>query len=328
MKLSVVVPMYNVEDYIERCLISLIKQNIELDTYEIIIINDGSLDDSVNIVKKYQEKYKNIVLIEKLNGGLSSARNIGLLNAKGDYIWMVDSDDSIKENCLKDLLNYAYKNEIDFLSFPMNDIYCEKVVLSNIHNKPNDKVVTNLDYINNYQVEYSACCFMVRKNILESYKIQFIEGILHEDIDFVIRLLEFCPRVSSFNFMGGVYNYFVGRPESITTTKNYKKYCKSLESFYISIGFLQSKYPTTSEGYAQAAQLFINNMKCYALSYLLYYPLPYKDRMRYYSKYTLLNINSIGCTSYISWKLKLMKNIYRNPFFYKLLLRFVSILRK
>lgn len=327
MKLSVIVPMFNVERYIGRCLDSILEQNISCDDYEIIVVNDGCIDHSVKIVKEYQSKYKNIILINKVNGGLSSARNMGLLNCKGKYIWMVDSDDSIKKNCLKDLLEYAFINDLDFISFPMNDIFNnEKKILSNNKNKPNDIIVTNLEYIQRYKVEYSACCFLVKNEIISHNGLRFIEGILHEDIDFVVRLLEFCQRVSSFQKMGGLYNYYVGRPESITTTKNYQKYLKSLESFYVSIKNLQEKY-YSSEGYSLGAKVLINNMKCYALSYLLYYPLPYADRIIFFNKFKNLDMFNIGKTSYISWKLRILKKIYNRPLVFNLLLKLISKVR-
>lgn len=107
-KLSFIVPVYNVEKYILYCLDFLLTQNILLDDYEIIVVNDSSLDNSVNIVEDYQSKYKNIFLINKENGGLSSARNCGIEHSLGQYIWMVDSDDTIQENCLNELLSYAF----------------------------------------------------------------------------------------------------------------------------------------------------------------------------------------------------------------------------
>ena len=86
MKLSIIVPVYNVEPYIERCVRSLEQQNIPKQEYEIIIVNDGTQDQSIQIINKLRLEYPNIVLIEKENGGLSSARNYGLKYAQGEYI--------------------------------------------------------------------------------------------------------------------------------------------------------------------------------------------------------------------------------------------------
>ena len=93
MKVSVIVPVYNTYDYLNKCLDSLVNQSFK--DYEIIIVNDGSTDDSEKIIKKYQKKYSNIKYYYKENGGLSSARNYGIKYANGDYIAFVDSDDYV-----------------------------------------------------------------------------------------------------------------------------------------------------------------------------------------------------------------------------------------
>lgn len=114
--LSFIVPVYNVEAYLEECLDSLVAQDISYDEYEIICIDDGSTDKSGKILDTYAEKYKNIVVIHKENGGVSSARNYGIDIAKGEYIWFVDSDDFIRENCLHDLQE-LFKNGYDLINF-------------------------------------------------------------------------------------------------------------------------------------------------------------------------------------------------------------------
>lgn len=91
MKISIIVPIYNVEKYLERCILSIIKQTYQ--NIEIILVNDGSTDSSIEICKKYSKIDSRILLIDKENGGLSDARNVGLQVAKGDYVLFVDSDD-------------------------------------------------------------------------------------------------------------------------------------------------------------------------------------------------------------------------------------------
>ena len=98
-KVSVIVPIYNVEDYLECCLDSILKQTYT--NLEIILVNDGSTDSSLSICKKYLEKDNRIVIVDKSNGGLSDARNAGLENANGEYVMFVDSDDFLTENAVK-----------------------------------------------------------------------------------------------------------------------------------------------------------------------------------------------------------------------------------
>lgn len=103
MKLSIVIPVYNVEKYVSECLDSCLEQNIDITDYEIIIVNDGSTDNSANLINLYA-KQSNIIIINQENLGLSAARNAGMKIAKGEYIWFVDSDDWIEPGILKRIL--------------------------------------------------------------------------------------------------------------------------------------------------------------------------------------------------------------------------------
>src|SRR5699024_7703741 len=97
--LSIIVPVYNTEKYIETCLESLLNQDIDKSMYEIICVNDGSTDGSLAILKEYAKQYDNVVLIDKENEGVSIARNIGLEKARGDYVWFIDADDWVARQC-------------------------------------------------------------------------------------------------------------------------------------------------------------------------------------------------------------------------------------
>ena len=112
-KVSVIVPVYNVEEYLERCLDSLVNQTLK--DIEIIIVNDGSTDGSKEIIQKYLNKYKNIVYLEKENGGLSSARNYGIPYAKGEYIGFVDSDDYVEITMYENMYNKAIEEKSDMV---------------------------------------------------------------------------------------------------------------------------------------------------------------------------------------------------------------------
>lgn len=100
MFLSFIVPVYNAEKYLNECISSLLQQDIPANDYEIICVNDGSTDGSLEILRTYENQYTNIVVIDKENGGVSAARNAGLDAACGDYVWMVDADDFIQKDCL------------------------------------------------------------------------------------------------------------------------------------------------------------------------------------------------------------------------------------
>ena len=114
-KVSVVIPVYNVEKYLEDCLYSIVNQT--LDDIEIICINDGSTDNSLNILEKYANEDNRIIVISQENGGHAVATNAGMNIAKGEYLYLMDSDDMIKSNALEDTYNIAKCKNVDFLIF-------------------------------------------------------------------------------------------------------------------------------------------------------------------------------------------------------------------
>lgn len=115
MFLSFIVPVYNAEKYLSECLHSLLEQDISKEDYEIVCINDGSRDGSLRLLQDFQSRHPNIVIIDKENGGVVSARNAGLNKARGDYIWFVDADDFLKENILSGLKAKAGETNCDRL---------------------------------------------------------------------------------------------------------------------------------------------------------------------------------------------------------------------
>ena len=118
MLLSFIVPFYGVEKYIQQCIESLVAQNISESEYEIICVNDCSPDDSEQIVKKFANKHSNIHIIKHdVNKKLGAARNTGLRVARGKYVWFVDSDDYIKENCLEEVIRTCLTNDLEILHF-------------------------------------------------------------------------------------------------------------------------------------------------------------------------------------------------------------------
>ncbi len=114
-KVSIVIPVYNVEKYLEECIESAIKQS--LNDIEIICINDGSTDSSLEILKKYEEKYSNIIVISQENKGLSASRNVGIRKAKGKYIYFLDSDDFIDTKSMEVCYKECEKYDLDMVTF-------------------------------------------------------------------------------------------------------------------------------------------------------------------------------------------------------------------
>ncbi|MBQ1503697.1 MAG: glycosyltransferase [Clostridia bacterium] len=112
-KLSIIVPVFNVGTYLAECLDSLTQQDVPKTEYEIICVDDGSSDGSGEILDGYARRFENIAVIHKKNGGVSSARNAGLDRASGEYVWFVDSDDFIASGALRDIIGFLNDNECD-----------------------------------------------------------------------------------------------------------------------------------------------------------------------------------------------------------------------
>jgi len=141
--LSVIIPMYNVEHYVERCIRYLEDQDLTKDDYEVICINDGSPDNSREIVKQLQNEYKNIILIDQVNQGVSRARNNGISVSTGKYLLFIDPDDYITPNSLKQVISKAdgLKAQVSFLGYTVHDRDMN-IIRSVFNNEHSDKAVS------------------------------------------------------------------------------------------------------------------------------------------------------------------------------------------
>jgi glycosyltransferase involved in cell wall biosynthesis len=215
MKLSIVVPVYNVEPYVARCINSLLKQNIDDSEYEVIIVNDGSTDNSLLVVLDIIHSKSNVRLICQENMGLSVARNVGMDACKGEYIWFVDSDDWIEENCLSEIAKLL--QNIDVLAMGYIEAYADydknKIKL------PQSNVTTGRGLLQTRFIMPSQF-YICKKSFLEKSSLRFYHGIYHEDCDFTPRMLYWANEILVYH--SAVY-FFYKRPNSITTTVNPKK---------------------------------------------------------------------------------------------------------
>jgi len=219
--LSIIIPVYNVELYLKNCLDSILNQNIN--NYEIILINDGSTDNSSIICDEYVNKYSNIKVIHKSNGGSSDARNNGLKIAKGKYILFIDSDDFIEPESLKNIIKYTVNNvDIIFLDaykyFDNKSIekvdtdFCTEKLKTN--NK--DILLDNISRMNKFSG--SACSKAIRREFLLDNNILFENNITMEDIDWNLKIL---TKINTSDYYSGKYYYYrQNRKNSITNSIN------------------------------------------------------------------------------------------------------------
>lgn len=216
-KVSVIVPVYNVEKYLAKCLDSLVSQT--LDEIEIIIINDGTKDDSQSIIDEYVNKYPNrIFSFIKENGGLGDARNYGLQFAKADYIGFVDSDDYVREDMFEKLYNIAIKEDADL-------VLCDiEYVWENSQERKELKGLMQVDGIEVRKSIFLSPLFawnkLYRKELFLKYNLKYPKRLWYEDIPVTIPLFAFADKIS---YVDEVLIYYVQRNSSIMASKNTSK---------------------------------------------------------------------------------------------------------
>lgn len=216
--LSIVIPVYNVELYIERCLLSCLNQDLSISQYEIILIDDGSPDSSIDKISKWLDR-KNITLLTQPNSGLSVARNNGLLHAKGKYVWFVDSNDWILENCLQEIAGYMVAG-IDIITFCAADFINDKFYRRFEYITGVNKKIEGRDLLKRGTCQHCVPFSIYRKRFLEQNHLFFLPNIFHEDTEFSPRAYYLANHVFCIN---KVFYYVYHNPNSITRTFNPKK---------------------------------------------------------------------------------------------------------
>ncbi len=231
---SVIVPVYNVQEYLNECIDSVISQ-----TYtqtEIILIDDGSTDNSGKICDDYARKDSRIKVIHKENGGLSEARNTGVKNATGKYIYFIDSDDYILPDTLKELTDIAEAEDADIVYFDAKSFEegekgfnIEQRYIRKKEYKTDEgfKVFEALQ--NNKEYHPSVCLLFFNKKFFDENKLEFVSGIYHEDMIFTYIALCLANRVAQCKKAFYMRRY---RNESITVSRKNEKHFNGLLCVY------------------------------------------------------------------------------------------------
>lgn len=226
MKLSLIIPVYNVEKYLWRCLNSCFSQTVETSMFEVIIVNDGSPDNCDLIVKSFMAENQNVKYIQQENLGLSAARNAGLCLAEGDFIWFIDSDDWIVEDAISNILSLL-DEKVDLIALNTRIIHENTGVENEVRRNISIDEFTG-KYLYNKSLVYpytGAQFYIINKSVLVHNNIRFAEGIIYEDLLFFPILLskaESCRIIEK-----PIYNYYV-RDNSITTSKSSKRKCMDM----------------------------------------------------------------------------------------------------
>lgn len=199
--LSLIIPVYNGGEMLISCLNSVFSQKTSF-SYEVIAVNDGSIDNSLDVLKKFQVKYGNLIIVNQENGGISKARNKGIVCARGKYIGLVDNDDTINENYVEKLLNKAIKEELDVVKCayqkfnPISKTFYETV---------SEQTCTKIGYLGEYVIKLPGYVWsgIYKRDLFN--KVRFPQGFWFEDIIGRSILLR---EAQSFSYMEEALYYY------------------------------------------------------------------------------------------------------------------------
>ncbi len=228
MRLSIIIPLYNKEKYIERCLESIIGQGLPFKDYEIIIVDDGSKDSGGELVQNYTNKneYLNLHLLKQKNQGPSAARNKGIDKAIGNYLYFLDADDLLANDVLENLLKLTEQNNLEILEFETKELEEASIaaITESLNEKPKEKsilVTDGLTFIAEKDFRNQAWRYLIKRSFLLDTGVRFIEAMrAYEDLVFTATVILKSSRIARVDLAAHRYIKVAG---SIVTTKNPKK---------------------------------------------------------------------------------------------------------
>lgn len=234
LKVSIITPIYNMEKYLVKCLDSIINQTYK--SIEIILVNDGSNDNSLKICKDYAKKDKRIILIDQKNSGVSAARNIGLEKATGDYLAFVDPDDWIELDAIEKMIEFAEKEKCDMAFFDYK--------INNIIQKSNK---VQLEYNNDTKKEFIKLLIsgdvpgylwrlLIKKEVVKKCRFK-LDLPMAEDLIFILEILRNVKKISKSE--EAVYNYFLTEN---SITRGSQKYKKNLHNTFLLNKYIKEMY--------------------------------------------------------------------------------------
>lgn len=230
-KLSVVVPVYNVEKYLADCLESIFNQDLNPEDFEVILVNDGSTDSSLSICESYQSNHRNIKIVNQKNQGLSIARNVGIENAIGKYLYFIDSDDFLTKKCFNQILAIMEEKDLDFFGFGLYRSSIRDVEKPLVESKLELNFRgTGLEIVMDFNFNNGVWWYVFKRNLVDDLK--FIEGRFCEDGLFTPRLLLKVNKalISSEK----IYCYYINEL-SIVKNKNVAKNLKLIDDMFFAV---------------------------------------------------------------------------------------------
>ena len=228
MLLSIIIPIYKVEKYIRGTLYSIYSQEYDEREFEVICVNDGTPDSSMDIVDEFVRQHDNLHVINQMNQGLSCARNAGLKIAKGNYVWFVDSDDTIAKGSLNQLQDYIKKddNQTEIWAFNMTRVQessknetVERVILKHRNSHLYGKCINKDQLIHKVHIA-PVQRFIFKRAFLDNYQLHFYPKILHEDKEFMVKAFFWARKIMLIDY--SPYRYLVRTSGSIMSDINMK----------------------------------------------------------------------------------------------------------
>jgi len=225
MRLSIIIPCYNMEAYLRDCVNSLLDQGLDDTSYEIIIVNDGSEDATLTIAKQFEEQYKQVRVIDKANAGVGTARNSGLDQATGHYIYFLDPDDYLAKNSLQEILELTEKLELDVLTFCSRPVKKNEYIRAS-NTKINGEIsgiTDGITYISQRKFPNEIWWYLVSRKFLKENQLRFIEGRWMEDAILTAQI--FCKAKTMAHIPRDVHRYRI-LPTSAMRNKTPEHYNK------------------------------------------------------------------------------------------------------
>ena len=306
MKLSVIVPIYNVEKFLPRCLDSLLRQGMESGEWEVICVNDGSQDNSLAILTEYEQKHPEIFkIIAQENSGAGAAKNAGMKVAMGEFIGFVDSDDYVIDNAYKYILEHYCDGNVDVVHFKWNLISTDGGTLYDPDAKPDGDIMFEGDGAEAYNRQKLPYVWtkLYRRTFLEEHRICF-EAPLMEDELFNFEVFHLHPRLRIVS--SNVYRYEQGNPTSLLTTIDKEKVKQQLRWLLFVVEKMENYLHEGDGELASAAQRNINTFSMHYYNKMLKAHLTWSEWRQYTRPIKLQRIHQLDASQVSSW---LGKNI-------------------
>lgn len=270
-KLSVIIPMYNAEKYIGECLDSILESDLPKGRYEILVVNDGSKDNGPAVAMEYAAKHDNITYLTQENQGQSVARNYGIRECHGEYVWFVDSDDKVTKE-INHALSYIEQQSLDILAFKMK-VYNKDGSFGLSPNKWDlvecGKLVNPKELIEKDFILGTICRYFIRKQLLLDHALFFKPGITHQDVELSYRLYSYAEKLM---FIDDVLYVYVYHSDSVSRSVSPQKKIKYLkDSIYVmeSKKILADEFKEISPTYAKKLDI-LADISLFGLVYELF----------------------------------------------------------